>query len=125
MKIALMEQLCAYVVSGFSRTKYVVSGFSRTKVVSGFSRTKIRVAMSVGGKRTHRWLVSRRPPIRASEKRAQLPDDCRLVSGDAPNRSWTDWVCKAVAAFCASLIEARIAGRPLTRAHRWVRMKSH
>ena len=34
-----------------------------------------------------------------AEKRSQLPDDCCLVSDDAPNGSWTDSVHKAAAAF--------------------------
>jgi len=57
-----------------------------------------------------------RPPIRGAEKRSQPPDDYRLVSGDAPNRSWTDSVCAAAAAFWCLSVAPLIVGQPLQKA---------
>ena len=56
------------------------------------------------------------PPIRSAEKRAQRPDDYRLVSEDAPNRSWTDFMRKAAAAFLCFSVALLIVGRPLQKA---------
>jgi hypothetical protein len=57
-----------------------------------------------------------RPPIRDAEKRSQRPDDDPLVSGDAPNRSWTDWFRKAAAAFLCVGVASLIVGQPLQKA---------
>jgi heme exporter protein D len=57
-----------------------------------------------------------RPPIRSAEKRSQRPDDYRFVSGDAPNRSWTDSVWKAAAAFLCFSVALLIVGQPLQKA---------
>jgi hypothetical protein len=57
-----------------------------------------------------------RPPIRSAEKRSQHPDDYRLESEDAPNRSWTDSVWKAAAAFLCIDVAQLIVGRPLQKA---------
>jgi len=57
-----------------------------------------------------------RSPIRAAEKRSQLPDDCCLVSEDAPNGSWTDSVDMAAAAFLCFGVAALIVARPLQKA---------
>jgi hypothetical protein len=57
-----------------------------------------------------------RPPIRSAEKRSQRPDDYRLVSEDALNRSWTDSVGKAAAAFLYLNVAQLIVGPPLQKA---------
>jgi hypothetical protein len=57
-----------------------------------------------------------RPPIRSAEKRSQRPNDYRLVSEDAPNRSWTDSVCSAAAAFLCIHVALLIVGQPLQEA---------
>ena len=57
-----------------------------------------------------------RPPIRDAEKRSQRPDDYLLVSGNAPNRSWTDWFYKAAAAFLCIGVASLIVGQPLQKA---------
>ena len=49
----------------------------------------------------------------AAEKRSQRPDDYRLVSEDAPNRSWTDSVWKTAAAFLCIKVALLIVGQPL------------
>jgi hypothetical protein len=38
------------------------------------------------------------------------------VSEDAPNWSWTDWVCKHAAAFLCFSVALRIVGQPLQKA---------
>jgi hypothetical protein len=74
---------------------------------SGSKRTPDRQR----GRFLHGW-----PPIRSAEKRSQRPDDYRLVSEDAPNRSWTDSIWKAAATFLCINVALLIVGQPLQRA---------
>jgi hypothetical protein len=71
----------------------------------------------VGGHNEQRArFLQGRPPIRSTEKRSQRPGDYRLVSDDAPNRSWTDSVGKALRRFSASGVALLIVGQPLQKA---------
>ena len=71
---------------------------------------------SSADKQRDRFLQGR-PPIRSAEKRSQRSDDYRLVSGDAPNRSWTDSVWKTAAAFLYINVAPLIVGQPLQEAN--------
>jgi hypothetical protein len=78
--------------------------------------THIAELMRFGDWLTARSLLAGPPSDSQRGKRSQRPNDYRLVSGDAPNRSWTDSVCKAAAAFLCFSVAQLIVGQPLQKA---------
>ena len=67
-----------------------------------------------GGKDGHPFPVPSR--VYDESKRPQRSDDYRLVSGDAPNRSWPDSVWQTAAAFLYVNVAPLMVGQRLQEA---------